>query len=94
MPLVFMRAVPQFTHPVEEYRPCQSVFRLSFIDADMDASPQFDTVDVLEQEQRPLNLAKPLCGARQGVSSLNVQYLTNGGVTASLGRGFYFWRRE
>ena len=56
MPLVFVRAVPQLTQPVKEYRPCQGVFRLSFIEPDMDAPPQFDAADVLEQEQRPLNL--------------------------------------
>ncbi len=58
MPLVFVRAIPQLTQPVEEYRPCQGVFCLSFIEPDMDALSQFDAADVLEQEHRPFNLAE------------------------------------
>jgi hypothetical protein len=58
MPLVFVRAVPQLAQPVEEHRPGQCVFCFAFIEPDVDAPPQFDAADVLEQEQRPFNLAE------------------------------------
>ena len=58
MPLVLVRAIPQFAQPVEEHRPCQGVSRLALIQPDVDAAAQFDAADVLEQEQRPFNLAE------------------------------------
>jgi len=57
MPLVLVRAIPQFAQPVEEHRPCQGVSRLPLIQPDVDAAPQFDAADVL-QEQCPFNLAE------------------------------------
>ena len=49
------RSSPQ---PVEEHRPGQCLFCFAFIEPDVDAPPQFDAADVLEQEQRPFNLAE------------------------------------
>jgi hypothetical protein len=53
MPLVFVRAVPWFAEPVEEYRPGQSVSRLALVGSDVDGPKQFDAADVMEQKQRP-----------------------------------------
>ena len=58
MALVLLRAIAQFAQPVEEHRPGQCVFHLALIEPDVDASPQLDAADVLEQERRPFNLAK------------------------------------
>jgi hypothetical protein len=59
MPLVFMRSVPQFPEPVEEHgAPCQGIFRLAFVEPDMNAPPQFGAADVLKQEQRPFDLSE------------------------------------
>ena len=52
MPLVFVRSIPEFSEPVEEHSPCQGIFRLAFVEPDMNASPQFRAADVLKQEQR------------------------------------------
>jgi hypothetical protein len=67
MPLVLMRAIPQFAQAVEEYRPGQRVFCFSFIEPDMDALSQFDAADVLKQEHRALNLAEFSQGQGQAV---------------------------
>jgi len=58
MALVLVRAVVQFAQPVKENRPCQGVSRLALIESNVDAAPQFDAANVLEQEQRPFNLAE------------------------------------
>ena len=58
MPLVLVRAVSQFAQPVEEYRPGQGVSGFALIQPDVNAPPQFDAADVLQQEQRPFDLAE------------------------------------
>ena len=58
MPLVFMRSIPEFPEPVEKHGPCQGIFRLAFVEPDMNAPPQFGAADVLKQEQRPFNLSE------------------------------------
>src|SRR5208282_6656318 len=67
MALVLVRAVAQFAQPVEEHRPCQGVSRLALIESNVDAAPQFDAADVLEQEQRPFNFAEFAQGYGQPV---------------------------
>ena len=50
MPLILVRAIPQFSQTVEKHRSGQSVLRLSLVESGMNAPPQFDAADVLEQE--------------------------------------------
>ena len=54
----FMRSIPEFPEPVEEHGLRQGIFRLAFIEPDMNAPPQFWATDVLEQERRPFDLAE------------------------------------
>ena len=58
MPLVLMRSIPEFPEPVEEHGPCQGIFRLAFVEPDMNAPPQCGAADVLKQEQRPFRLCE------------------------------------
>ena len=68
MSLVLMCAISQLPQPVEEDCPSERVLRLALIEPDMDASSQFDAADVLQQEQRPFNLAE--FSQRQGQAVL------------------------
>jgi hypothetical protein len=60
MPLVFVRAVPQFTQRVGEYRPCQGVFASPLLSPTWMRLRSSTLLMYWEQEQRPFNLAEAL----------------------------------